>query len=51
MSDQRFNREMLALARDARELTQEDLARASGVSQSLISKAEDGLLDPSDSQR
>ena len=48
MSDQRFNREMLALARDARELTQEDLAQVSGVSQSLISKAEHGLFEPSE---
>lgn len=47
MSDTKFNRDMLALARDVRELTQEELARASGVSQSLISKAEHGLLDPS----
>lgn len=47
MSESKFNREMLALARDARELTQEELARSSGVSQSLISKAEHGLLEPS----
>lgn len=47
MSDHKFNRDMLALARDVRELTQEQLARSSGVSQSLISKVEHGLLDPS----
>lgn len=44
---ERFNSGMLALARDARELTQGELANASGISQSLISKAEHGLLEPS----
>jgi Zn-dependent peptidase ImmA (M78 family)/transcriptional regulator with XRE-family HTH domain len=44
----RFNREMLALARDVREATQEELAASSGLSQALISKAEHGLIDPSD---
>lgn len=47
MSAEKFNREMLALARDARGETQEELAKKSGVSQALISKAEHGLLEPS----
>jgi transcriptional regulator with XRE-family HTH domain len=40
---------MLRLARDARELTQAELATASHVTQALISKLEHGLItDPSD---
>lgn len=45
---EKFNREMLSLARDYRGFTQGELETRSGVSQSLISKAEHGLLDPSD---
>lgn len=47
MTESKFNRDMLLLARDVKELTQEDLAQASGISQALISKAEHGLLEPS----
>ena len=41
---QRFNPDMLRLARDAKKLTQADLAAASGVTQALISKLEHGLI-------
>ena len=48
MSDA-FNPDMLRLARDAREMTQSELAKASGVTQALISKLEHGLIaQPSD---
>lgn len=47
-SDRRFNPEMMTLARQARELTQEQLARALGVSQARISKIEHGLLPADD---
>lgn len=47
--NQPFNPEMLRLARDARMLTQAELAEASGVTQALISKLEHGLItEPSD---
>jgi Zn-dependent peptidase ImmA (M78 family)/transcriptional regulator with XRE-family HTH domain len=46
---ERFNPDMLRLARDARKLTQADLANGSGVTQALISKLEHGLItEPSD---
>src|SRR4051794_35497532 len=35
---------MLKLARDARELTQAELAKAAGVTQALVSKIENGLI-------
>lgn len=38
-----FNPDMLRLARDAKELTQADLAKRSGVTQAFISKLEHGL--------
>ena len=44
----RFNPDMLRLARDARGATQEDLAVWSGVTQALISKIENRLTQPSD---
>src|SRR5206468_832672 len=40
-----FNPEMLTLAREAREKTQTDLAQTVGLSQSKISKLEDGLIE------
>jgi Zn-dependent peptidase ImmA (M78 family)/transcriptional regulator with XRE-family HTH domain len=44
-----FNPDMLRLARDAREMTQAELAASSSVTQALISKLEHGLVsDPSD---
>ncbi len=43
-----FNTDMLRLARDAREATQEDLARMVGVTQALMSKIENGLVQPSE---
>lgn len=44
-----FNADMLKLARDARELTQADLAKAADVTQALVSKIENGLIaQPSD---
>src|SRR4051794_36751918 len=45
---ERFNPDMLRLARDARAATQEDLANWSSVTQALISKVENGLTQPSD---
>lgn len=47
-SDSRFNPEMLTLARQVREMTQEDLAKAVGMSQARISKIEHGLLPADD---
>lgn len=47
MTTDRFNADMLRLARDARDATQEDLADWSGVTQALVSKAENGLIQPS----
>ena len=47
MHEPKFNREMLRLAREVMEMTQEELSTVSGVSQALISKSEHGLLDPS----
>jgi Zn-dependent peptidase ImmA (M78 family)/transcriptional regulator with XRE-family HTH domain len=41
--DRVFNADMLKLARDARELTQAELAAKSGVTQAFISKLEHGL--------
>jgi Zn-dependent peptidase ImmA (M78 family)/DNA-binding XRE family transcriptional regulator len=44
-----FNSDMLKLARDARELTQADLAKIADVTQALVSKIENGLVtQPSD---
>lgn len=48
MSEHQFNPDMLRLARDSREATQEDLAGLSHVTQALISKIEHGLVQPSD---
>lgn len=39
-----FNADMLRLARDARELTQADLAKTADVTQALVSKIENGLI-------
>lgn len=47
MTGEKFNPDMLRLARDAREATQEDLAAWSGVTQALISKIENRLTTPS----
>lgn len=46
--EERFNRDMLILAREARGLTQTALAKACGISQATISKYEAGVLDVSD---
>ena len=44
-----FNPDMLRLAREAREMTQSELAKAAGVTQALVSKLEHGLIaQPSD---
>lgn len=43
---ERFNPEMLVLAREARRLTQTALAKRTGVSQGTISKIENGQLVP-----
>jgi Zn-dependent peptidase ImmA (M78 family)/DNA-binding XRE family transcriptional regulator len=43
MDGETFNPDMLKLARDARELTQAQLAQASGITQAFISKLEHGL--------
>lgn len=49
MALEKFNADMLQLARDARELTQSELAGASGVTQALVSKLEHGLItEPSE---
>ena len=45
---EKFNRDMLQLARGARGLTQGEVARASGVTQALISRIENGLDVPSE---
>lgn len=45
-----FNREMLALSRESRGLTQAQLAVKLGLSQAEISKYENGLRVPSDTQ-
>lgn len=47
-SDRRFNPEMLTLARQVCEMTQEELAKAVGVSQARISKIEHGLIPADD---
>ena len=44
MTAEKFNPDMLRLARDVREVTQADLARATGFTQALISKIENGLI-------
>jgi Zn-dependent peptidase ImmA (M78 family)/DNA-binding XRE family transcriptional regulator len=41
---ERFNADMLRLARDARDYTQADLANGTDVTQALISKIENGLI-------
>ncbi|MCA3459307.1 MAG: ImmA/IrrE family metallo-endopeptidase [Rhodobacter sp.] len=43
---EKFNRHMLALARDSRGLTQIELASTLGVKQGTVSKYESGLLEP-----
>jgi Zn-dependent peptidase ImmA (M78 family)/DNA-binding XRE family transcriptional regulator len=49
VSGDKFNNDMLRLARDAREVTQSDLAQATGFTQALVSKLENGLIgQPSD---
>ena len=48
-SERSFNPEMLRLARDRRAVTQDELAKQSGVTQALISKLEHGFVaQPSD---
>ncbi|MGJ4949142.1 helix-turn-helix domain-containing protein [Bradyrhizobium sp. HKCCYLS20291] len=44
MADEVFNPDMLKLARDARELTQSELAIKTGMTQAFISKLEHGLI-------
>ena len=44
----KFNSEMLILAREARGLSQEELAELMGVKQGTLSKIENGLLDVAD---
>lgn len=44
MRGEKFNPDMLRLARDANALTQGELAKAAGVTQALISKLEAGLI-------
>src|SRR5215204_1702797 len=49
MSAALLNPDMLRLARDAREMTQSDLAQRAGFTQALVSKIENGLIrQPSD---
>ncbi len=49
MGEKRFNPDMLRLARDAREVTQSELADATKFTQALVSKLENGLItQPSD---
>lgn len=49
MNANKLNPDMLRLAREARELTQVELAKAAGVTQALVSKLEHGLIgQPSD---
>jgi len=45
-----FNREMLALARESRGLTQSVFAEDIGISQAEVSKFENGIKTPSDAQ-
>ena len=45
-----FNSEMLVLAREYRELTQDELAKKSGVSRIKIAKIESGIVSPSDQE-
>lgn len=47
MLSQTFNGDMLELARGARELTQAEAARASGITQAMFSKIENRLVEPS----
>src|SRR6266849_3116536 len=42
-----FNRYMVVLAREARQMTQSELAKLTKMSQGKISKIEHGLMDPS----
>jgi Zn-dependent peptidase ImmA (M78 family)/transcriptional regulator with XRE-family HTH domain len=44
MADEPFNPDMLRMARDARELTQAELATNTGLTQAFISKLEHGLI-------
>lgn len=44
-----FNPQMLVLARESRRLTQKALAEASGTAQSAVSKAEAGVVEPTES--
>jgi Zn-dependent peptidase ImmA (M78 family)/transcriptional regulator with XRE-family HTH domain len=43
----RFNPDMLAVGRDLRKMTQATLAKRAGVTQALMSKVENGLVQPS----
>ena len=43
-----FNRSLLVLAREARGLTQEELASKTSIAQGTLSKYETGLLEPTD---
>lgn len=45
--DKQFNPDMLRVARESRGLTQADVADFSGISQGMISKLENRLVDPS----
>jgi Zn-dependent peptidase ImmA (M78 family)/transcriptional regulator with XRE-family HTH domain len=47
---QRPNPEILSIARDSRDESQEAVAKAAGVTQGMISKAENGVVDLSDEQ-
>ena len=49
--DEKFNGEMLKLARRARGLSQKELAAKIGIKQSILSKYENGIQPPPESKR
>ena len=50
MKKERFNPEMLILAREARGITQSEMAKKLSVSQGNVSKIESGMIRVSDLQ-